>query len=196
MVFQFQKIFSQLLSLNLYLKTKLNIEELYHKYKKLVYNLALQYVQNCEDAEEITQDVFVTIHQTIHQFKELSKISTWIYRITINKSLDFIKAKQRQKRFAFFTSLFFENTNQIKYDTFNFDHPGILLENKEGLQHLFYLINQVSSNQKTALILSKIEQKSQAEVAEIMNLSVKAVESLIQRAKTNLKEKLKDNEGL
>jgi RNA polymerase sigma-70 factor (ECF subfamily) len=72
----------------------------------MVYNLALQYTQNIEDAEEVAQDVFVSIYNSIDKFQANSKLSTWIYRITINKSLDFIKAKKTKKRFAFITNLF------------------------------------------------------------------------------------------
>ncbi len=161
----------------------------------MVFNLALQYVQNYEDAQEITQDVFLTVYQSISTFKEKSKLSTWIYRITINKSLDFIKAKQRKKRFGFLTSYFFENSGDIKHDAPSFNHPGIQLENKESLEIIFHHINQLPVNQKTALILSKIDHKTQAEIAEIMDISTKAVESLIQRAKTNLSKKLKLSEG-
>ena len=57
----------------------MSLQELYTKYGKLVYNLSLQYVQNKEDAEEITQDVFVAIHQSLENFKGQAKISTWIY---------------------------------------------------------------------------------------------------------------------
>ena len=68
----------------------------------MVFNLALQYVQNTEDAEEITQDVFVKIHFSKDNFKNQSAWRTWIYRITINQSLDFLKAKkisQDKKRY-------------------------------------------------------------------------------------------------
>jgi RNA polymerase sigma factor (sigma-70 family) len=173
----------------------MSLQELYTTYGKLVYNLSLQYVQNKEDAEEITQDVFVAIHQSIHNFKEQSKISTWIYRITINKSLDFIRSKNRKRRFAILTSLFFTDGSEAHKETSHFNHPGVLLEQKEKLQHLYNLINQLPPNQKTALILSKLDSKSQQEIAEIMNLSPKAVESLIQRAKVGLEKKLKLNEG-
>jgi RNA polymerase sigma factor (sigma-70 family) len=173
----------------------LKFEDLYNSNKNLVYNLALQYVQNCEDAEEITQDVFVSVHKSLNSFKEQSKLSTWIHRITINKSLDFIKSRQRKKRFGIFYSLFSENSIEVKYEKPEFNHPGVQLENKEALQQLFKNINQLSDNQKTALILSKIEQKTQAEIAEIMNLSNKAVESLIQRAKTSLQKNITSQEG-
>lgn len=162
----------------------------------MVYNLSLHYVQNVEDAQEITQDVFVIIYQSLDAFEEKSSLKTWIYRITINKSLDFIKARQRKKRFAFITSLFFDDSNDLKHNpTDEHNHPGVQLEDKEALAILFNHINQLPDNQKTALILHKIEQKSQVEVAEIMNLSPGAVESLIHRAKINLSKKITKSEG-
>jgi RNA polymerase sigma factor (sigma-70 family) len=164
----------------------LNFESLYEEHKSLVYNLALQYVQNIEDAEEITQDVFISIYESIDSFREQARISTWIYRITINKSLDFLRAKKRKKRFAFLVSLFNQDGVGIKYDKIEFNHPGILLEQKEQMKMLFESINQLQEKQKTVIILLKIERKSQAETAEIMDVSVKAVESLYQRAKNNL----------
>ena len=173
----------------------MSLQELYTKYGKLVYNLSLQYVQNKEDAEEITQDVFVAIHLSIDGFKEQSKISTWIYRITINKSLDFIRSKNRKRRFAVLTSLFFADGNEAHVETSHFNNPGVLMEQKEKLQHIYQFINELPPNQKTALILNKLENKSQQEIAEIMNLSPKAVESLIQRAKVGLEKKIKSSEG-
>ena len=173
----------------------LTFEEIYKQYNSLVYNLALHYVQNAEDAQEITQDVFVSIHQSLHSFQSNSAPSTWVYRIAINKSLDFLKAQKRKKRFAFIISLFRPNSAGQPPDAPEKLHPGILLEQKESLQRLLDKINELPDNQKTALILHKIEQKTQAEVGEIMNLSPKAVESLIQRAKTNLSKKLDSSEG-
>ncbi len=174
----------------------MTFEEIYSKHSKLVFNLALQYVQNVEDAEEISQDVFVSIHQSFRKFQENSEIKTWIYRIVINKSLDFIKAKNRKNRFALITSLFHFDGSEVKNMHLHFNHPGILLEQKEAVENIFRHINSLPDNQKTALILSKLEHKSQKEVAEIMNLSSKAVESLLQRAKVSLAKKIKPNEGI
>lgn len=173
----------------------MQFEDLYNHHKNLVYNLALQYVQNAEDAEEITQDVFVSVYQNLESFRQDAKHSTWIYRITINKSLDFIKAKKRQKRFSFLTSLFNNETGEVKHQASDFNHPGVLMEEKEQLKNLFALINELPDNQKTALILMKIEGKSQTETAEIMTMTPKAVESLVQRAKSNLLKKLSSSEG-
>lgn len=161
----------------------------------MVFNLALSYVQNQEDAEEITQDVFVTVHQQLSAFREESSLKTWIYRITINKSLDHLKAKKRKKRFAFISSLFNTETDEIMHDPGHFNHPGVQMENKEALAKLFSHINALPEKQRTALILSKIESKSHKEIADIMDTSPKAVESLVQRAKENLQKKLNKSEG-
>ncbi len=174
---------------------KLNLQEIYNSHKDEVYNLALHYVQNIEDAQEITQDVFVAVHQSYSSFRHGSSLRTWVYRIAINKSIDFLKAKQRKNRFVFVTSLFFENSNDLKHNPIENNHPGVMLEDKEALNALFIKINQLPDNQKTALILHKIEQKTQDEVAEIMNLSPKAVESLVQRAKSSLSKNIKQSEG-
>lgn len=162
--------------------------ELYSQHKSLVYNVALSYVQNIEDAEEITQDVFIQLFQSIDTFKQQSTLKTWIYRITINKSLDFLKHKKSQKRFFIFGKRS-ENEYEIQ-NISNFEHPGILLENKEKSKMLFEVINQLNENQKTAFILSKIDGLSNPEISVIMELSISSIESLLFRAKDNLKKKL------
>jgi RNA polymerase sigma factor (sigma-70 family) len=169
-------------------KNQFDLTNLYHTYKVLVYNVALNYLQNVEDAEEITQDVFVKVYQSIDKFKDQSTLKTWIYRITINQSLDFIKHKNSQKR-SFIFGKKSENEYEIN-NASNFEHPGIALENKENGQILFHAINELPENQKTAFILSKFDGLSNPEVAEIMELSISAIESLIFRAKNTLKEKL------
>lgn len=170
-----------------------SFSDLYHSYKRLVYNLALHYTQNSEDSEEITQDVFVTVYEKLGYFRGEAELKTWIYRITINKSLDFIRSKKRQKRFGRVISLFKNDGDSL--DIAQFNHPGVELENKEQLTILFRAVNSLPEKQKTALILLKIEHHSQTETALIMGLSEKAVESLFQRAKINLKKKLNENEG-
>ncbi|HEX7365473.1 MAG TPA: RNA polymerase sigma factor [Pelobium sp.] len=174
----------------------LEFTEIYQKYSKLVYNLSLSYLQNKNDAQDITQEVFIKIHQKLHQFnRQKASVKTWIYKITINHCLDFIKAKQTTKRFAFITKLFSAESNSPENDIPHFDHPGVRLENKEQLSILFEQINKLPPQQKTVIILLKVEQQNQKETAEIMGLSIKAVESLFIRAKKNLLKKLDQNEG-
>ncbi len=156
----------------------------------MIFNLALNYVQNIEDAEEISQDVFMKIHENLSRFSHQSTIKTWVYKITINQSLDALKARKNQKNqiFSKITRLSEPSQNQ---EIPEFNHPGILLENKEALEKLFRNINLLPKNQKTVVLLLKAEGLSQVEVSKIMNISTKAVESLFQRAKKNLEIILK-----
>lgn len=165
-----------------------DFEALYHQYKVLVYNVALHYVQNVEDAEEITQDVFVQVYQSIEKFQNNATFKTWIYRITINKSLDFIKHKKSKKRLFIFGNS--ANSEKELQQASNFEHPGIALERQEDAALLFKIINELTENQRTAFILSKLDGLSNPEIASIMEVSISSVESLIFRAKTTLKEKI------
>lgn len=165
-----------------------HFERLYHEYKTLVFNVALNYLQNVEDAEEITQDVFVKIYNSLSNFNQKSSYKTWIYRITINQCLDYIKQKNSQRRIFIFGR---KSQNEQEYlNTSTFEHPGILMENKEDAALLFEVINTLPENQKTAFLLSKLDGLSNPEISEIMQLSISSIESLIFRAKAALQEKL------
>jgi RNA polymerase sigma-70 factor (ECF subfamily) len=153
----------------------------------------LSYLQSAEDAEEVTQDVFLEVHQKRAEFREEAQISTWVYRIAINKSLDFLRFKNRKKRFAFLSSLWNQESGELQYDHTNFIHPGIQLERKELSKYLFKALNQLPESQKTAFILIYVEGLPYAEASKIMDIGIKALESLVQRAKKNLREKLKNN---
>jgi RNA polymerase sigma factor (sigma-70 family) len=166
-----------------------DFKALYHLYKDLVYNLCLSYLPNPEDAEDAAQEVFVKIHKQLSSYEGKAALKTWIYRIAINHCLDVLKARKRVKRFAFISSIFYPDSNEIKHDLVEFNHPGAQLEEKEALAFLFAHINNLPEQQKTALILVKVEQLSLKEAAEIMNKTPKSVESLLGRAKKSLKKK-------
>jgi RNA polymerase sigma factor (sigma-70 family) len=173
---------------------RFDIQDIYAQHGQLVYNVCLNYLQNAQDAEEVTQDVFLKVHAKKDGFKAQSELKTWIYRIAINQCLDFLKAKKRKKRFGFFLSI----GKEVKEDSAPltaFDHPGVQLEDKEGVAYIFACINELPERQKTALLLKSMEQLSQKEIAEVMALSEKAVESLLSRAKANLKQELEKREG-
>lgn len=169
-----------------------------HAFKKLVtlfqdkvFNTTLSFLQNNQDAEDVSQEVFIQVYHSIKDFKENSTLSTWIYRITISKCLDHTRKKKTKKRFAFISNLFSEN-NTILHETPDFNHPGVQLDRKEEASILFKLVNTLPENQKTAFLLNKIDDLSYAEIAGIMELSPSAVDSLLQRAKQNLRKKINE----
>ena len=166
--------------------------ELVDQCKDMVYNTCLGILQHASDAEDVTQDVFVQAYESIHQFKGDSKISTWLYRISVTKSLDLLRKKKRKKRFGYVQSLFGMNDEEIGITESNFYHPGVELENKERAAEFFKAIEKLPENQRIAFVLHKVEGLSYLEVAEIMSSSLSSVESLMHRAKSNLKKILAD----
>jgi len=150
----------------------------------LVYNTVLGIIQSEADAEDVTQDVFIQIHESLPGYKGEAKLSTWAYRIAINKALDFKKRKKAQRRGGLLTRVF--NTTEAE-EPESFFHPGVALEQKEEAAVLFKAIDKLPEKQKVVFLLHKTEAMPYMEIAEVLETSVLAVESLMARAKQNLK---------
>ena len=148
-------------------------------------------LRNAEDAEDLVQEVFVSIYLSLDSFGGKSKLSTWIYAITHNKAKEFIRNKTRLKRSGTLTILD-EHSDGLSSHTINFNHPGVQLEDKERAAVLFEAIDSLAENQARAYRLAKIEGYSYAEIAEIMELSVSSIESLLFRANKRLRVILAD----
>ncbi len=161
-------------------------------YKRKVFNTVLAIVQNFEEAEDVSQEVFMETYLSIQKFRGDSKISTWLYRIATTKALEMIRKKKTTKRFAFFTNLF-NSENEILHHPVNFVHPGVVFEQKENAKILFKAIEILPDNQKVAFTLAHMEGLSYQEITEVMCISLSSVESLLFRAKTNLRKSLGDH---
>ena len=170
-------------------RDKDSFEELVELYKDRIFNIVVGMIQNAEDAEDLTQDVFVEVFNSISDFREDSSLNTWLYRIAVNKCLELIRKRSRKKRFGFITSIF-SDSEEVQLP--DFEHPGVKLENKERAKVLFKAISKLPENQRTAFTLSKIEELSYKEISEIMKMSISSVESLLFRARANLKKYLED----
>ncbi len=158
-------------------------------YQRLVYNTSLGLLRSESEAEDVSQEVFIEVFQSIEKFKGESKLSTWIYRIAVTKSLELMRYKKRKKRFAPILGLFNSDGEQM-VEPPDFVHPGIKLEQKENAAMLFGAIDRLPESQQTAFTLHKIQGLSYQEISSIMNTSLSSVESLMHRAKSNLKKHL------
>lgn len=161
------------------------------QWQDMVYNTILGIVQQETEAEDLTQDVFIKVFENISSFKGESKFSTWLYRIAVTKSLDYLRSKKRKKRFGFIQSLF-GNENLEAEQVRDFQHPGIKAENKERATILFRAIETLPENQKVAYTLHKLEGLSYREISKVLGTTVAAVESLMSRANTNLRKQLEE----
>ena len=155
-----------------------------------MYNTLIALVQNAQDAEELTQDVFVEVFRSATTFKGGSTLFTWMYRISVNKALDHLKYKKRQKRFAFLSSLFHPETNEPIAGASDFVHPGVVLERREQSAILFRAIGRLPDKQQSAFVLYELEGLSYTEISEVMQTSIPSVESLLFRARQGLRNQL------
>ncbi|MGB0879270.1 MAG: RNA polymerase sigma factor [Polaribacter sp.] len=164
---------------------------LLNDYQQKVFNTCISFIPNKEDAEDVAQEVFLEVYKSISKFKGDSKLSTWMYKISTNKCLEFIRKKNTKKRQAFLQSI---TGNEIPLDKTNyfteFNHPGILLENKEKTAIIYKAINTLPESQQVVFTLAKIDGKSYQEIVEITGKTLSSIESIMFRAKKNLKEKL------
>ena len=161
---------------------------LIEKYKKLVFNTAFRLVKNTSDAEDIFQDVFLEIYKSCTYIQNDDDLTMWIYKISYNKSISFLRKKNPAKAN---NSPDEKNTTEPSNKRFIENAtPAKKLEEKENIAHLYRLIDQLPDKQKTVLLLHKFEGLSQKEICEKLDMSVDSVESLIYRAKKNLRQKL------
>lgn len=166
-------------------------KDLFDRYKGLVVNICYRLVGNKEDADDLTQDVFLKVYKSAKHFKHHSKFSTWIYRIAVNLCLNYLRKKGHFHLFSVDKS-----SNQSNIGTLNTliapseDQPDVFFEQKELEKIIWKMINSLPKNQRVALILHRYEGLSCREIGEILECSIGSVHARLYRAKENLQEKL------
>jgi len=152
--------------------------EMVESYQQMVLGTSRGFVSNIEDAQDITQEVFIEIFRSIKSFRSESSLSTWIYRITITRSLNHIRSEKRHQG-----SL--QDRTPINNDT-----PDKVLEEDDRKRILHEALGTLPEKQRIAFVLHNYEDLPYQEIASIMNRSLSSVESLIFRARKNLQKKL------
>ena len=152
-------------------------------YQLMVVNTCYAFVHDQDEAEDIAQDVFIQVFESLSTFRFQSKLSTWLYKIAVNRSINHCKSPRGRA---------------IKVDIESWKQQEValspempqqqLLEEQEQLELLHRSIDRLPENQRTALILNKYEELSYKEIAEVMGITLSSVESLLFRAKNNLEK--------
>lgn len=181
----------QALVLQLIDGSEIAFRRLVETHHEKVIQTCYNFVRNNDDADDIAQDVFIEVHKSIHKFREDAKLSTWLYRIAVNKSLNFIRSKKSRERFKRFQD-FFSSEKEIEFEDKQSLSAQDYLEQDERKKVLQEAIDKLPESQKIAFTLNKYDDLSYNEVSDIMNISLSAVESLIFRGKKRLKALLKD----
>ena len=166
-------------------------KELVDKYQLVVLNTCNSFLHDKNNAEDITQEVFIEVFLSINKFKSESKLSTWLYRIAVNKSLNFIRDNKKRSLIKSIENYFSgEQKSELQIPDNSSNYSDIDDSHTEKIELLHKTIDSLSDKQKTAFTLSKFEKLSYAQIAEVMDLSLSSVEGLIHRAKINLQKKI------
>jgi len=164
---------------------------LVEKHQQMVVNTCFGIVHSRADAEDLAQDVFLEIFRTAENFRGEAKLSTWLYRIATNRSLNFIRNKKRKGFFQSLEETFSGGKNRNQEITHSrADQPDRAITDQQRSELLHRAIDQLPEKQRVAFTLNKYEELPYQQIAEIMEISLASVESLIHRAKKSLQNQL------
>jgi len=161
------------------------------RHKDGVFHFILRQVHNEADAIELAMETFVRAYFNIAKFRPAAKFTTWLYQIALNLCRDHVRSRAYQRSFR---TISLHDPQQEGSDTDFLSTtdrgPDQRMERIEELDALEKAISELSAELKAPLILTALENRQQAEVAEILGISLKAVETRVYRARRSLLEKM------
>ncbi|WP_022824048.1 RNA polymerase sigma factor [Hymenobacter norwichensis] len=164
--------------------------KLVERYQNRVYRTVLALLGSPEDAEDVAQEVFVEVYQTVGRFRGEAALSTWLYRLATSRALKYRQRARTKKRFAYFTSLLgFDN--QVLHEPPDHAHPQAQLEGEQQVELLRAHIARLPDQQQIAFTLRYEQELSYEAIAAVLETTVPAVESLLFRARKTLRTHLK-----
>jgi RNA polymerase sigma-70 factor, ECF subfamily len=173
---------------------KESFREIINKYKKVVYNHSRSFLRDAQEAEDVSQEIFISIFNNIKNFRGDSKLSTWIYRITVNTCKNRLKQMKRQR--SQIAEEAFENEDgELEQRIVNIKdkeekEPDNLFAGESLKTAILARVDELTEEQKNVIMLRDVDGLSYDEVADVMKISVSAVKSKLFRARENLREKL------
>jgi len=154
-------------------------EDIYRKSSGFVYTVAYRVTTNREDAEEVTQDVFVSVYRNLKNFKFKSSFKTWAYRITVNTA---INLKNRRKR---------KQGKNVPYEeALDADESVVTgpdaIEDSEREEQIKDMLDSLPQEQRICVVLKDIEGMKYEEIAETLKININTVRSRLKRAREKL----------
>lgn len=164
---------------------------LVERHQSMVFRTCMGFVHNKEDADDLTQEIFIQAYQSLKSFKAEASFSTWLYRIAVNASLNRVRKTSKTGLFSRLSALLGNDAKSERdFPAAHAENPEEILLKAEQAKWVQQALDSLPEKQRTAIVLSKYDELSQKEIATIMDTTEGAVEALLQRAKANLREKL------
>lgn len=158
---------------------------LYERFRERVYNVALRVVGNADEASDVLQDVFLLLFRKIHRFREQAFFASWVYRITVNVSLDHLR---RRRRAPLPTSE--EALLDAPRDTGELSGPERRLAGRDLERHVRSALHRLSPRLRIVIVLRYLEGLAYGDIAEILECSVGTVKSRLNRAHAAMRREL------
>ena len=156
-------------------------------YQLSIRRICIGMLRSEADADDVAQEVFIEAFRSIAKFNEKAELSTWLYRIAVNKSLNYLRQKKSMKRDSVI-SISDEYKHSLQLSGSDSSEEAVTAgDHKKAIDSALI---RLQDKQRTAFVLSKYEDLSYREIADLMKSSVGSVESLIFRAKKNLQRYL------
>lgn len=156
-----------------------SFEAIYRSYSGFIYNVILRILQNEVDAQEVVQDVFMIIYRKLSGFKFDSSLKTWMYRIAVNQSLNYVKKRLKEmKGKVEFDEKFMGETTFGVEDT--------VIYKSEQNSKIMQLLDKLNLDQKACVVLRNMEGLSYQEIAETLKVNINTVRSRLKRAREKL----------
>ena len=166
-------------------------EQLVSNYDRQVLKLAYSMVGNVDDAQDVYQEALISAYRSLPKFKMKSNFFTWLYRIAVNKAINFNRQKMRHP----LESITFENSDSLGYEqslrTTPNENPEASVVNNELKEIIEEAVANISSRERMAFVLCHQQGYKLKEASKLMECSIGAVKSYLFRAREKLKVKLK-----
>lgn len=167
-------------------------EPLVVAHQNFVYNIALKMLSNPEDAFDISQEAFIKAYRSLKDFKGESSFSSWLYRITANMCLDFMRRNKKRKSASIVYLDDEDELRELELPDTRFD-PSTELERKELQGAINDALALLPEDQRSILLLRELNGMSYSEISETLKLEAGTVKSRLFRARARLAKILKEN---
>ncbi|HLP59977.1 MAG TPA: RNA polymerase sigma factor [Candidatus Deferrimicrobium sp.] len=162
-----------------------DFEILVNRYKRKIINFIHKMIFDYDEAQSLAQDTFIKVYLSISKYNSLDNFQSFIFTIAQNTTLNYIK---KQKRFQFFSSFLSPGEENNRFRTADNQHE--LMEKDQQDEIISIALKNINENQRLALILKVYLDFSYQQIAEITGWSIPKIETLISRAKSNLKKQV------
>jgi RNA polymerase sigma-70 factor (ECF subfamily) len=170
-------------------------EELVGRYEDKLYRLAMRFVRNETDAQEILQDAFLSAWRNLPTFEGRAQFGSWMYRVTVNAALMLLRSRSRHPEVAVDdvdpTALndAVAESGQMVRSTTDWSHrPDEQLQSQELRKHIQTSVDGLPEGLRTVFLLRDVEEMSTEDTADLLGLSVPAVKTRLHRARLALRE--------